>query len=214
MGNSIAFESDKRPDGRVIFAGVLEAERRVDYLYHTLGRLASLAELSGGDDDGPAPTLRPPKEMAPLMELAMGARGRVDAALDDALNTPVALAVIGELARTGNELVDLAQKRRKDTEIAKAGPLVARMLARALWSSVEPLGILQTPMDVYRARTRAQRLRLLGTTSEAIDASVEERRQARQAKDFAKSDAIRKELDALGIEVADNPTGTTWRIGV
>jgi cysteinyl-tRNA synthetase len=210
----IAFESDKRPDGRVFFAGVLEAERRVDYLYHTLGRLASLAELSGGDDDGPAPTMRTPKEMAPMMELAMGARGRVDAALDDDLNTPVALAVIGELARTGNELVDLAQKRRKDAEIAKAGPLVARMLARALWSSVEPLGILQTPMDVYRARTRAQRLRLLGTTSEAIDASVEERRQARQAKDFAKSDAIRKELDALGIEVADNPTGTTWRIGV
>ncbi|MRG96935.1 cysteine--tRNA ligase [Polyangium spumosum] len=214
----IFFETEKRDDGRVVFPGVLEAERRVDYLYHTLGRLGSLAGLAGGagtaDDGAPAPTMRLPKEMAPMMELASQARGKVEQALDDDLNTPVALAVVGELARAGNELVDLAQRRRKDAEIAKAAPLVARMLARALWSSVEPIGILQTPMDVYRSRTQARRLSILGKTAEEIAALVEERRQARQAKDFARGDAIRKELEALGIEVADNPTGTTWRIGV
>jgi len=213
----IAFETEKLEDGRVVFPGVLEAERRVDYLYHTLGRLGSLAELAGGagttDDGAPAPTMRLPREMAPMMELASAARTRVDTALDDDLNTPVALAVVGELARAGNELVDLAQKRRKDAEIAKAAPIVAKMLARALWSAVEPLGILQTPMDTYRHRTQARRLELLGKTAAEIDARLEERRQARQAKDFAKGDAIRKELEALGIEVADNPTGTTWRIG-
>lgn len=149
-----------------------------------------------------------------MMDLASQARGKVDQALDDDLNTPVALAIVGELARAGNELVDLAQKRRKDAEVAKAAPLVAKMLARALWSSVEPLGILQTPMDVYRTRTQAQRLSIMGKTSEEIAARLEERRQARQEKDFARGDAIRKELEALGIEVADNPTGTTWRLGV
>ncbi|HVK66494.1 MAG TPA: hypothetical protein VM694_18555, partial [Polyangium sp.] len=117
-------------------------------------------------------------------------------------------------ARAGNELVDLAQKRRKDPEVAKAAPLVAKMLSRALWSTVEPLGILQTPMDVYRTRTQARRLAIMGKTAEEITTQVEERRQARQAKDFARADVIRKELEALGIEVADNPTGTTWRIGV
>jgi cysteinyl-tRNA synthetase len=211
----IGFETVMLVSGRVVFPGILEAERRVDYLYHTLGRLGSLAELSGGSDDGaPAATLRMPKEMAPMMELAASARGRVDAAMDDDLNTPVALAVIGELARAGNELVDLAQKRRKDADIAKAAPVVAKMLGRALWSSVEPLGILQTPMEQYRARTQAQRLKVLGLSTAEIDARLEERRQARQAKDFARGDAIRKELEAMGIEVADNPTGTTWRLGV
>ncbi|MDC0741039.1 cysteine--tRNA ligase [Polyangium mundeleinium] len=213
----IAFETEKRDDGRVVFPGILEAERRVDYLYHTLGRLGSLAELAKGatgGDDAPAPTMRLPREMAPMMDLASAARGKVDTALDDDLNTPVALAVVGELARAGNELVDLAQKRRKDPEIAKAAPLVAKMLARALWSTVEPLGILQTPMDVYRTRTQARRLAIMGKTAEEITTQVEERRQARQAKDFARADVIRKELEALGIEVADNPTGTTWRIGV
>ncbi|MBK9260333.1 MAG: cysteine--tRNA ligase [Polyangiaceae bacterium] len=210
----IQFETEKLEDGRVVFPGVLEAERRMDYLYQTIGRLVTLAELSGGvDESGPAQTTRMPKEMAPLMELASTARSRVDAALDDDLNTPVALAVIGEVARAGNEVVDLAQKRRKDPEVAKSAPLVARMLARALWSCVEPLGIMQTPLEEYRARTRTRRLSLLGKTAEDIDARIEERNQARQAKDFARSDAVRKELEALGIEVADGPTGTTWRIG-
>ncbi len=213
----IAFETDKLESGRVVFPGILEAERRVDYLYHTLGRLASLGELSGSqraDDDGPAPTMRLPKEMAPMMDLASSARSRVDAALDEDLNTTVAFAVIGELARAGNELVDLAQKRRKDAEVAKAAPLVAKMLGRALWSCVEPLGILQTPMDQYKSRTQAQRLRLLGKSAEEIDQALEARRLARQEKDFAKGDAIRKELEALGIEIADTQAGTTWRIGL
>jgi cysteinyl-tRNA synthetase len=214
----IAFETDKRPDERVVFPGVVEAERRVDYLYHTLGRLTSLGELSGGaesaESSGPAAkTTRMPKEMGPMMELVGTARTRVDAALDDDLNTPVALSVIAELAHRGNELVDLAQKRRKDAEMAKSAPVIARMLARALLSAVEPLGLMQTPPDQYRARTQVRRLGLLGRTAAQIDALVEERRAARQAKDFARADVLRAELDGLGIEIADNPTGTTWRIG-
>jgi cysteinyl-tRNA synthetase len=44
----------------------------------------------------------------------------------------------------------------------------------------------------------------------AIDALVAERQAARKAKDFAKSDAIRKELDAKGIVVEDTPNGVRW----
>jgi len=211
----IQFETEKLADGRVVFPGVLEAERRVDYLYQTMSRLASLAELSGGvDESGPVATTRTPKEIAPLIEIASTARSRVDAALDEDLNTPVALAVIGEVARAGNEVVDLAQKKRKNPEVAKSAPLVARMLARALFSCVEPLGMMQTPLEDYRSRTRAQRLSILGKTAADIDARIEERNQARQAKDFPRADVVRKELEALGIEVADGVTGTTWRIGV
>jgi cysteinyl-tRNA synthetase len=212
----ILFDTEKLPDGRVVFPGVLEAERRVDYLYHTLGRLRSLGAVASGDADQAegATTVRMPKELGPMMELASQARSRVDAALDEDLNTPVALAVIGEVARAGNELVDLAQKRRKDREIASSAPQVGRMLARALEAALEPLGLLQTPPEAYWSRTQARRLALLGKTAEEIDARIEERRQARQAKDFARGDAIRADLEALGIEVADGPHGTTWRIGV
>ena len=41
---------------------------------------------------------------------------------------------------------------------------------------------------------------------------VEARRQAREAKDFARADAIRDQLRSLGVELTDTPTGTRWRI--
>ncbi len=45
-----------------------------------------------------------------------------------------------------------------------------------------------------------------------VCALVEERVQAKKAKDFARADAIRAELEALGIELRDGPGGTEWLI--
>lgn len=41
---------------------------------------------------------------------------------------------------------------------------------------------------------------------------VEARCQARQAQDFARADAIRDQLRALGVELIDTPAGTRWRV--
>jgi len=43
-----------------------------------------------------------------------------------------------------------------------------------------------------------------------IEALINGRAEARKAKDFAKADAIRDELDAMGIELTDEAGGTTW----
>jgi cysteinyl-tRNA synthetase len=39
---------------------------------------------------------------------------------------------------------------------------------------------------------------------------LEARSEARKRKDFAESDRIRDELLAMGVEIKDGPTGTTW----
>lgn len=44
-----------------------------------------------------------------------------------------------------------------------------------------------------------------------VEALMADRAAARTAKDWAKSDALRNELAALGVEVKDGPTGSTWR---
>ncbi|WP_071130121.1 cysteine--tRNA ligase [Enterococcus timonensis] len=44
-----------------------------------------------------------------------------------------------------------------------------------------------------------------------IDDLIEQRNAARDAKDFAKSDAIRDQLKAQGIVLEDTPQGTRWR---
>jgi cysteinyl-tRNA synthetase len=47
---------------------------------------------------------------------------------------------------------------------------------------------------------------------EELNRRVEERLEARGSKDFAKSDRIRDELKAMGIELEDHKGGTTWKV--
>jgi cysteinyl-tRNA synthetase len=197
----------KTGEARVVFPGVIEAERRIDYLYQALARLGSI-----GLSDGATVPAKTPKDLVPFAQLAAEAAGKVVAALDDDLNTPVALAVLAELAKAANELADLAQKRKKDIDLQRAAPFTGVRIERAIRAALAPLGLLQTPLPVYRERTQKQRLALLGLSPTQIDRSLAERAAAREAKDFARGDALRSELEAQGIEVADTPEGTTWRV--
>lgn len=54
-------------------------------------------------------------------------------------------------------------------------------------------------------------LRRAKLTEDHIRQKIEERNDARKNKEFEKSDAIRKDLAAVGIALMDNPEGTTWR---
>jgi cysteinyl-tRNA synthetase len=51
----------------------------------------------------------------------------------------------------------------------------------------------------------------LALSDEQIDALLVERNEVRKKKDFARADAIRDELDQMGIEIKDSPEGTTWK---
>ncbi len=208
----INFDVQTHEDGRVTFPGVCEAEKRLDYLYGTLERLRPSSE---GPSDDQETLARIPTELIPFINVAKKARNRVKDALDDDLNTPVALSVLAEVAKAANELVDfIHQKSKGDSQIALASNWVKEMLSEEIRQAVEPLGILQAFPEEYRERTQTQRLGLLGKTAEEIDARLAERTEARAAKDFAKADAIRKEMEALKVELADSAQGTGWRIGI
>ncbi len=47
--------------------------------------------------------------------------------------------------------------------------------------------------------------------SDEIEALVRERNEAKASKDFARADAIRAQLDGMGIELRDTPEGTVWK---
>lgn len=44
-----------------------------------------------------------------------------------------------------------------------------------------------------------------------IDALVKERTEAKKARDFARADEIRRNLDARGVVVTDTPNGPVWK---
>jgi cysteinyl-tRNA synthetase len=72
----------------------------------------------------------------------------------------------------------------------------------ALRASAALLGLLRVSADEWFKG---------GADEGAIEASIAERTEAKQNRDFATADRIRDELKAKGIVLEDGPGGTTWR---
>jgi cysteinyl-tRNA synthetase len=200
----IDFDLDKRDDGRVVFPGLDEAERRIEYLYTTREVLVAAAAGSAAASPGDAPAAK----------TVRGAVDRVMAALDNDLNTSVALGVIADLAHAGNEVALQVTRLKKDPKAVATARSLAAAAVLALDACCRPMGLMQTPAPAFHQRTQARRLKLRGLDAAAIEAKVDERVAARAAKDFARADAIRVELSEMGIEVQDVPgTGkTAWKV--
>jgi cysteinyl-tRNA synthetase len=113
------------------------------------------------------------------------------AAMDDDLNTPKALAVLMEAVTAANRANAAATQRRLKGELLGGGRELG-ILSRepAAWFRWAPAG---------------------GTDDAAIEALVAARGAARAARDFARADAIRVELAALGVQINDSADGTHWR---
>ena len=109
---------------------------------------------------------------------------RFRAAMDDDFNTPVAVAVLFELAGEVNRTRDVAPA----------------LMLRALGGV---LGLLQSAPRSFLQ---------LGSSLDAasIDALIQARALAKQARNFTEADRIRDELVAAGIELKDSAAGTTW----
>jgi len=124
---------------------------------------------------------------------------RFEAAMDDDLNTSGAIAVLHELAGALN---------RATTD----GAAHAATLATTLRTLGGRLGLLQEdPEAVLRGELDPGSAAADGLSDAAIDALIEERRMAREAKDFARGDAIRDQLAGAGIVLEDAGGSTSWR---
>jgi len=116
----------------------------------------------------------------------------VEDALEDDLNTPLALA---EVARIAGE----ARKAEGDGDKARLkGELLGAGLA---------LGLLQQAPEAWFNRGAS------GEDDARIQALVEERTAAKTARDFARADAIRDRLAAEGVLLEDTPQGVRWKRG-
>ncbi|MDR2876959.1 MAG: cysteine--tRNA ligase, partial [Chromatiales bacterium] len=120
-------------------------------------------------------------------------RARFAAAMDDDFNTPVAVAVLFELAGEINRARDAG-------DAAQANRLGAGL--RALGGV---LGLLQQDPQAH----------LRGQSDDVdvvwIEDLIARRVEARRNRDWAESDRIRDELDAKGILLEDGAKGTSWR---
>ncbi|MHA6719383.1 cysteine--tRNA ligase [Sphingomonas sp. RS6] len=114
---------------------------------------------------------------------------RLDAAVSDDLNTPKALPVLDEL---------LADTRTTPAD---------RLAALAEFDKVLGLRLSELTREELRVRPKGATI-----DADAITSLLFERKEARVVKDFRRSDVIRDELAAAGIEVMDgDPLGWDWK---
>ncbi|HIM24804.1 MAG TPA: cysteine--tRNA ligase [Rhodospirillales bacterium] len=117
----------------------------------------------------------------------------VIAALSDDLNTPLALSHLHKLTGDINK-AECEEKAEASNCLLIAGKL---------------LGLLQQdPEDWFKGSAAEGSL-----DDAAIDALIADRNQAREQKDFTRSDEIRDELAEQGILLEDGADGTTWKRG-
>jgi cysteinyl-tRNA synthetase len=119
------------------------------------------------------------------------------AAMDDDLGTPAAVAVMHESVREGNRLL-----ADGDTEALgqKFGEVIAML---------DVLGL--NPADEAWA-TGGSDDRLTAVVDALVQGLLADRAAARDAKDWARADAIRDQIKNAGLEVEDTPAGPRWSI--
>jgi len=190
----LALDWSRDDAGAVVACSQLDdAERRVEYLYRTRARLRGIAPerlVDGGE----------------LPEAIGELQPRLQSALDDDLNMPIALAVLADFLKHVNDLAERAKGKGKISRDAYNTALAGFETIGA------QLGLGEDDPVALLARVRARRAARLSVREEEIEQRIDARMQARKAKDFARADAIRDEIAALGIELMDGPEGTTWRI--
>jgi cysteinyl-tRNA synthetase len=76
----------------------------------------------------------------------------------------------------------------------------------------EALGLMAMSTPAFQEEVKRKRLPLLGLDAAQIDAMVEARADARRAKDWARADELRGELEARKIAVMDRADGSDWRL--
>jgi cysteinyl-tRNA synthetase len=114
----------------------------------------------------------------------------VRAALEDDLNTPMALTALHELVAELNKAQDHAEKAQLKGELLAAGAV---------------LGLLQQNPEAWLKG---------GGEDDEIETLIAQRNTARKNKDFAGADRIRAQLAARGVVLEDKPGGKTeWRRG-
>ena len=148
------------------FEGLEQAKQNLDKFYNALLRVKDVSPAEGAAADE-----------------------RVVQALEDDLNTPLALSFI-------HELVNRLNKAESEEEQATAKAVLLR--------SADLLGLLwQEPEEWFKG----------GAADEAaeIEALIAQRAAAKKNKDYALADKIRNELKEKGILLEDGPQGTTWK---
>ncbi len=175
-----------------------EAEASIDRYYASALRIADFLgqdqtkEKAGADEKA-------------FEELLGKFRGRVAEAMDDDFNTALAIGHVFELIRALNKYMDGKPSGAKAMALVKK----AEELLKEAGSILNIFS--RVPEEWNKA---LMRFKCQNVTEAFIISKIEERQKARENKDWAAADAIRKELEDRRVVLEDKKEGTSWKVKV
>jgi cysteinyl-tRNA synthetase len=173
-----------------------EASDRVYYLYQTVADLQATLAAAKDTEDGPI--IEP--------DCVLEIEKRMRQAMEDDFNTALTVGVISEPLKLINDLHHTKAGRKRFGRLATLAAIEGGLMAT--------LGILGVGTDDPQQILGEMRDRSLarhGMTQADVHGAIDDRRKARDDKDWARADVLRDELLAKGVQLMDSPTGTTWR---
>jgi len=182
---------------RLRFPGLEEADERVAYVYATLQGARDFLDAAKGAAD----------PEGPVADSVAGLLPAFVAALRQDFNTPAALGCLSEPLREVNGLLASGKGVDKALRWRTLHRFGAEMVTVA-----DLLGCFGQAPSRYLAARRDFKARRKGLDVARVESLVADRFKARQEKDFATADRIRKELDAMGVSLRDSATGTEWTL--
>ena len=236
LGNSLVVaELLKRYDAAVLrlALGTVHHRSTVEFSEETLADAAALWErLSGAilrayefcDDGGTNPVEAPAEQVR-----ARALPAEFTAAMDEDLNLAGAMAVVHATLKALNVALSRIDTVDKEVLRGEVKPLGETHVTASESLGETVIGLvldLRAQLDVLGLDPLAEpwRARVLdgagssqgGAAMEALDRLIrhdlEERAQARAAKDWARADALRDKLTEAGVVVEDSPSGARWHL--
>ncbi|MBQ0141433.1 MAG: cysteine--tRNA ligase [Prevotellaceae bacterium] len=122
-------------------------------------------------------------------------------AMNDDLNTPIVISNLFDACKTINQIADKKLSIKEDVRKAFAEIF-----------SLFTFDILGLTNRQHSTNGEQQSLAREEAFGEVVNMLLEQRKKAKEAKDWATSDAIRDKLASLGFEVKDTKDGVSWKL--
>ena len=183
-----------------------DARMGMERFYETLKKMKDVLSATGDTSDMSARELSGKDKE--VFERVQTLPDRFVEAMDDDFNTARAIGYIFDTVRLINGY--MADKEFAPT----AESLFVLDDARQNMRSVgKVLGLFLEDPDEYSERDKKREAQKMGLDTDEIDRLIEERREARTAKNWNRADEIRDTLGAKKVVLKDSAGGTTWKIG-
>lgn len=139
-----------------------------------------------------------------LVEKITGLKEKFTEAMDDDFNSARALGYLFDGVRTIN-----AYLTEQKSNVSKPALVRSREMLKELGFV---FGLFLDDPDEYFRKDRDREARKLGIDIADVEKLIQERNEARAARDWKRADEIRNALIAKRVSIKDSAAGTTWKI--